>query len=540
MNENILMLVGGIGLFLLGMLVLTDGLRGLAGDSLRRILALSTRSPATGAAAGALTTAIIQSSSATTITAIGFVGAGLLSFKQALGIIFGANIGTTITGWMVAILGFKLQLGDIALPLLFVAVLLRMFARGRWQQGGWALAGFSLLFIGIAVTQDGMQAFEGLVTPESFPDDTLIGRFQLVLIGALITVVTQSSSAGVATALIALSAEAITFPQAAAMVIGMDVGTTFKAALATIGGSTASRQTGFAHVIYNLLTGMMAFALLGPYTSFVEPWVSDGATGDAQISLVAFHTIFNTLGVLLVLPFAGAFARLVIWAVPQRGPPLLRRLDERVLGDASAATDAAMGTLRAIAGDLLLALSVLLNPATRHSVDVGRLREIDDAIEVTRRFVERIKTEPKQKAVHSRHLAAMHVLDHLDRLHQRCTQRARIAALDSEPRLRRLTKILRDNVAALPDADALLAEERFDRIRALLRDQRHLFRSRTLTSASSHRIDADTALTRLDSIRWLHRAAYHVWRIVHHLRRGEALKAERRDAPEAVLDVAED
>lgn len=540
MNAQILLVFGGIGLFLLGMLVLTDGLRGLAGNSLRRILARSTRSPASGAVAGALTTAVIQSSSATTITAVGFVGAGLLTFTQSLGIIFGANIGTTMTGWMVAVLGFKLQLGTLALPLLLAGVLLRLFARDRWRDGGWALAGFSLLFVGIAAMQDGMLAFEGVVTPASFPDDTLLGRLQLVLIGVAITLVTQSSSAGVATALVALGAGAISFPQAAAMVIGMDVGTTFTAVLATLGGSTATRQTGFAHVIYNLLTGIMALFLLSPYASFVEPWISGGGVGDSQISLVAFHTMFNALGVILVLPFAGAFARLVIWAVPRRGPPLLHRLDDRTLGDPSAATDAAIGTLRAVADDLFHLLAALLDPVSRRSVEAVRLREVDEAIEATRRFVERIKTEPKQELAHSRHLAAMHALDHLDRLHQRCTQRGRIVTLDGEARLRRLANILRDNVAALPDADALLAEERFDRVRDLLRDQRHIYRARTLSSASRRRIDADTALARLDAVRWLHRAAYHVWRILHHLRRAEAQKGDGREAPEAILDVAED
>jgi phosphate:Na+ symporter len=202
-------ILGGVGLFLLGMLVLTGGLRGLAGDALRRLLARFTRSPVSGAIAGAVTTAVIQSSSATTVTAVGFVGAGLLSFPQALGIVFGANIGTTVTGWLVAILGFKLELATIAPPLLVAGVLLRLFASGTARQAGWALAGFSLLFIGIDALQQGMGAFEGRVTPENFPEDSPSGRLRLVLIGVAITLVTQSSSAGVATAMVALGTGAI-------------------------------------------------------------------------------------------------------------------------------------------------------------------------------------------------------------------------------------------------------------------------------------------------------------------------------------------
>ena len=124
----------------------------------------------------------------------------------------------------------------------------------------------------------------------------------------------------------ALGAGAISYVQPAAMVIGMDIGTTFTAVLATVGGSTATRQTGFAHVIYNLLTGIFAFFLLGPFSAFIETWIIAGGGGNTQIALVGFHTTFNIVGVVLLLPFAHPFARLVVWLVPERSPPLLRRL----------------------------------------------------------------------------------------------------------------------------------------------------------------------------------------------------------------------
>ncbi|MCG8585358.1 MAG: Na/Pi symporter, partial [Pirellulales bacterium] len=196
--------LGGLGLFLLGMTVMSEGLKSLAHDRLRALLSRFTRSPTTGAATGAITTAIIQSSSATTVAAVGFVGAGLLTFPQSLGIIFGANIGTTITGWLVAILGFKFKLGDAITPLILIGVFLRLFGSRRLSALGYALAGFGLIFVGIRMLQEGMQAFSGLVTPESFPDDTFTGRLLLVLIGVAITIVTQSSSAGVAAAMAAL------------------------------------------------------------------------------------------------------------------------------------------------------------------------------------------------------------------------------------------------------------------------------------------------------------------------------------------------
>ena len=540
-DAEILLVFGGLGLFLLGMVVLTEGLRHLAGDALRRLLAQFTKTPLRGVAAGALATAIVQSSSATTVTAVGFVGAGLLTFSQGLGIVLGANIGTTVTGWIVAIIGFKLKLGIVVLPLVFVGVLLRIFSTKRLRHFGWALAGFGLLFVGIDAMQQGMAQFEGAVTPESFPDDTWLGRLQLVLLGVAITIVTQSSSAGVAAALVALSAGAISFTQAAAMVIGMDVGTTFTAVLATLGGSTATRQTGYAHVLYNLLTAFIAFFLLGPFAAAVGPWVSGGNAGAAQISLVAFHTTFNTLGVLLVVPFARPFADLVIRLVPERGPPLLRRLDERLLRDPAAAVDAAAATIREVFIVLIGVLLDLIDPEKRQPVDAARFLKVDEALKATRSFAEEIRTDPTNQRAHRRHLATVHALDHLLRLSRRCAQEARIDVLETEPRLRRLSNVLHGAASRLTqDEDPMVQEDRLDRLRGLLRDQRRLYRDRMVEEAAQQRITAYTALRRLDGVRWLHRVAYHLWRILHHLRKAEALDSKQSGSSEPDLAQEDD
>jgi phosphate:Na+ symporter len=321
MTADALMIPGGIGLFLLGMAALSEGLRALAGEGLRGVLARFTSSPTRGALAGAVATAAIQSSSATTLMTVGFVGAGLMSFPQAVGVILGANVGATITGWMVALVGFKLDLGLAGLPLLFLAMLGRRFGRGRVRDAAWALAGFCLIFIGIDALKDGMAAFGDVVTPDRLPSGGWLARLQLVGLGVLLTVITQSSSAGVATALAALGAGAIDFPQAAATVIGMDVGTTFTALMASVGGSAAMRRTALAHMLYNVLTGTAAFLLLGPLSA-----LASAATPDAQVALVAFHTSFNALGVLCVLPVAHRFARLVERLAPERGETDAARL----------------------------------------------------------------------------------------------------------------------------------------------------------------------------------------------------------------------
>ena len=372
------------------------------------------------------------------------------------------------------------------------------------------------------------------MTPENFPDDTFIGRVQLVLIGMLITLVTQSSSAGVATTLVAMQAGAISFPQAAAVVIGMDVGTTFTAALAAIGGSTARRQTGYAHVIYNVMTGVMAFFLLTPFAALVETWIAGGGQGNAQISLVAFHTTFNTLGVLLVLPFAAPFARFIVWLVPEGGPPLLRRLDERLLGDPAAAVDAAMATVSDITDELFNLLAGMMETRWAKRPDPTRLHAVAQALEVTSVYVERIRTDPKQAAAHDRHLATMHALDHLNRLHHRCGQTRRIRVLAREPGLARLAGLLRKALRGLERPyDLAVAEANFEKLQGLLRQRRTGYRERTVAAASGKQISSQTALLRLDGVRWLNRVTYHVWRILHHLAAtepamGEAVVRDRR------------
>jgi len=153
---SLLQTLGGLGLFLFGMVVMTDALRVLAGASIRDALMRFTRSPLSGAITGAASTAILQSSSATTVAAVGFVGAGLMGFNSALGIVFGANVGTTLTGWIVMGLGFKLDLGALMLPIVLVGTLLRLFGRGRIANAGLAAAGFGVIFVGIEQMQLGM------------------------------------------------------------------------------------------------------------------------------------------------------------------------------------------------------------------------------------------------------------------------------------------------------------------------------------------------------------------------------------------------
>ncbi|WP_171236398.1 Na/Pi cotransporter family protein [Ruegeria sp. HKCCA6837] len=511
---NLLPAFGGIGLFLVGMLLMTDGLKALAGARLRDVLSKFTSTPLTGAVTGAVTTAAIQSSSATTVAAVGFVASGLLTFPQALGIIFGANIGTTMTGWLVALLGFKLDLGQAMLPVVFVGALFALSGRKAVSNFGLALAGFSLVFIGIEQLKSGLDAFRGVVTPADFPPDTLLGRLKLVLIGVLITMVTQSSSAGVATALAALSAGAVSFPQAAALVIGMDVGTTFTAVLATLGGGTMARRTGSAHVIYNVMTGVMAFFLLGPFTSV---FVSGAGAQNSLTALVAFHSFFNALGVVLILPFAKPFARFVEALIPDRGAELTKSLDPLVLGLPEIAVDAAKASVDQIVLAEVAHLRSCMGVRLPGETDYGR-DSIETALAEARAYLDKIEPSRESDVEISRIKGMYHILDHLDRLLYRCSQVDRISELPKDRRLKRLALVViaaTDSYLKIYDQEE--CENTLNRVRRFLRRQRKLRRDLLISDAATDSLPDEVVWARLDSLRWMHRVSYHLWRIRWHL-----------------------
>lgn len=297
-------LLGGIGLFLLGMGLMTDGLKLAAGPALERILTYATRTRLRGLASGILVTAFVQSSSAVTVAAIGFVNAGLLTLGQSIWVLFGANVGTTMTGWLVALVGLKFKIELLALPLIGIGMALQLTGRGKRRGAlGQTLAGFGILFLGIDMLKE---SFSGLSADFKLPEgegvsDTLIQ----VLIGIMLTVLMQSSSASLAIVLTAAQGGLLTAQGAAAMVIGANIGTTVTALLASLGATPNAKRAAAAHILFNLLTGAVALALL--------PWLVSaiGMAGEAleldtapAAQLALFHTAFNLLGVVLVWPIA--------------------------------------------------------------------------------------------------------------------------------------------------------------------------------------------------------------------------------------------
>ncbi|APZ53206.1 Na/Pi cotransporter family protein [Salipiger abyssi] len=523
MQLDILTILGGIGLFLFGMQSMTGALRELASRQMRAFLSRFTTSPLTGALSGAATTAVIQSSSATMVTVIGFVGAGLMSFPQAVGVIYGANIGTTMTGWIVALLGLKLKLGTIALPGLLAGALAATLSHGTAARIGRLLAGFSLVFIGLDMMQEGAAGFEAWLSPDILPPDSWAGRALLLVLGAGVTVVIQSSSAGVAATLVLLSSGAITLGQGAALIIGMDVGTTFTAILATVGGSLDMRRTAIAHMAYNVVTGAVAFALLG----LIVPLLAGLLGPQDPTALVAFHTIFNVAGVIIMLPVTAPFARLIERLVPGRAATLTEALNRRLLDDPSAAMDAARGCAGRIMREMFGALGRSLKPGGGR-IPADTTRRLDSALDALHLYLARIQIPADGVHMMNRYSALLHQYDHLNRLAQRLTQDEDMHGLTTDIGLRRPALAFGAAMRRGAQTGGGLTGASLARLERLIAGRTQRLRRSALLREHAGLVGVRDVFELTDAMRWLERAAHNAARCVHY---GELAASDTPDVP---------
>ena len=307
------MLAGGLGLFLLAVNMITEGLNLAAGNALRNILEKATLSPGRGILSGISITAVVQSSSAVTVATIGFVNAGLITMYQALGVVYGANIGTTITGWLVALIGFNFKIQAFALPLIGLGMILRITGGDtRRAPLGLALAGFGLFFIGIDVLKDAFTGLTAAIDLQRITADGIPGILLFLLVGIIMTVLTQSSSAAIAITLTAATGGVIGPYAAAAMIIGANVGTTSTAVISVIGATSNAKRVAAAHVIFNLATAAVALLLL-PVMFGIVKYIGGlaGAADIPVVTLALFHTTFNVLGVILMWPLTRKLTHLL-------------------------------------------------------------------------------------------------------------------------------------------------------------------------------------------------------------------------------------
>ena len=293
----------GLGIFLFGMSQLEYGIRKLGDARLRFWLRASTSSNLRSVSTGVVSTTILQSSSMMSLLVLAFASAGILPLVNAVGILLGANIGTTMTGWIVAIFGFKLDLEAMALPLFGLSSLALVLTKreSKTGYGAYLVLGIALLLFGLGVMKTSMETL-----PDRWDVSVVQGRHAIVylLFGVVISMLVQSSSAVMMMALTALNIEFIALPEAAALIIGADLGTTSTTALGSLTGSVIKRQLAFAHVMFNVIVNLVAFLVLLPALPFLLDLVS---LTDPLFSLVAFHSTFNILGLIGFLPFLNYF-----------------------------------------------------------------------------------------------------------------------------------------------------------------------------------------------------------------------------------------
>ena len=303
---TISVMLGGLGLFLAGMWLMTDGLKMAAGEALRDLLHSWTNTRMRGLVTGFSITALVQSSSAVTVATIGFANAGLLTLEQAIWVIFGSNVGTTMTGWIVSLVGFKISIDVFALPLIGIGMLLRLTGSTAKRGAlGQAIVGFGLFFLGIDVLKDGFETFgTDFQLPQVF-DHIIIGLLIYVLIGFLLTTLVQSSSAAMVIILSAAQGGFIPLSVAAAAVIGTNLGTTTTAIISVLGATSTAKRVAASHVIFNLLTATIALMIIVPLLHVVH-LTQDllDLSETPAVTLAMFHTLFNILGIILIWPFA--------------------------------------------------------------------------------------------------------------------------------------------------------------------------------------------------------------------------------------------
>jgi len=326
---DILKLLGALGLFLYGMKVMSDSLLQVAGDKMRKILASMTSNRVFAVLTGFLITAVIQSSSATTLMVVSFVNAALLTLTEAIGVILGAHIGTTITAWIITILGFKVSISAIALPLVGLGVIFTFLKKENLKTWGHFIIGFAILFIGLQFLKDSVpdikQNPEMLAFLKSFTNMGVWSYLIFLLIGTLLTVIIQSSSATMALTLIMCNEGWLPFDMAAAMVLGENIGTTITANLGAIMANYQAKRAARAHFISNTLGVLWAMILLVPFLGLINWFVTrngglspfDSPTA-IPVALSLFHTSFNIANTLILIGLVPIIARIVIKMVPAK------------------------------------------------------------------------------------------------------------------------------------------------------------------------------------------------------------------------------
>ena len=327
---DLMTLLGALGFFIYGMKIMSEGIQKIAGERLRQILGAMTQNRFLGVFTGFLITGLVQSSSATTVMTVSFVNAGLLSLMQSAGVMMGANIGTTVTAWFLSILGFKVKIATIALPVIAIGMPLMFFKKQSLKNYGEFLIGFALLFLGLDELKSSVPDLKS--NPEALSFVTryvdmgwFASRLIFIGIGAILTIIIQSSSAAMALTLVMCNEGWIPFDIGAAMVLGENIGTTITAELASLVGNVHAKRSARIHSTFNIIGVSWMFFMLPVYLGFIKKIMISSGMGDpfinpesVPIGLSYFHTAFNLTNVLLLIGFVPLLVKLAIRLVPAK------------------------------------------------------------------------------------------------------------------------------------------------------------------------------------------------------------------------------
>lgn len=326
---DFLKLIGSLGVFLFGMKLMSEALQKVAGARMRHILSAMTSNRVKGVITGIMITAIIQSSSATTVMVVSFVNAGLLSLVESIGVIMGANVGTTVTAWLISILGFKISMAEISLPMIGLCLPLLFSNKRSRKSWGELIIGFGLLFIGLEFLKNSMpnlnenpQIFTFL---QEYTDMGYASYFLFMLIGTALTILIQSSSATMALTLVMCANGWISYEIAASMVLGENIGTTVTANLAAMVANTTAKRAAFAHFVFNVFGVLWVLSIFPIFLGWIEQLsvfmgIGNPTTniGAVPMALSLFHTVFNIANVLILIWFTKLIARMVTKIIPVR------------------------------------------------------------------------------------------------------------------------------------------------------------------------------------------------------------------------------
>jgi phosphate:Na+ symporter len=297
--------LAGLGIFLMGLFFIEEALKNLAGSSFKKFLRKHTQNSFKAIMSGTITTAILQSSSVVTLIVLAFVGAGVMTLQNALGVIIGSNLGTTFTGWIIAVFGFQLDIESFSMPFIALGGLSLLFLKNnkRLVEFGRLIMGFGLLFLGLNFMKVSIELFSTHIDISAY---TTYGPYIYFVVGLVLTAIIQSSSASMVITLSALHTGIISLDAAAAMVIGSDLGTTITILFGGLNGTPSKKRVALSHFIFNLITDLIALLLIYPLLSFISNILG---VENPLITLVLFHSGFNLVGIAITFPFLGLFAR---------------------------------------------------------------------------------------------------------------------------------------------------------------------------------------------------------------------------------------